>query len=328
MKITSAPEEEIALVATKRKRSDFSNNMRKLGAGGLAGIAAKAVVAPVERLKIIYQVTNEKFSLRKMGNSFQVVIEKEGITGLWRGYSATMLKVFPYAGIQFSTFDGMKKYLLSQKDGDCTSKELTNLEALICGSTAGVMSIVFTYPLDLLRTMLAVEREKRQYSPHASLIRTFRAFMAEEGIKGLYRGVTPTILGILPYGGIAFMVNEHFKNKMERAYEVPPVHLKLLSGGLAGLLAQSVSYPFEVIRRRMQTDGVILRDAGLGGVLDGKLPEQAEARMTMLQTAQKLVDEQGIRGLFKGLSINWIRAPIAISISFTAFDGFKKILDV
>ncbi|CAM9287464.1 unnamed protein product, partial [Heterosigma akashiwo] len=111
-------------------------------------------------------------------------------------------------------------------------------------------------------------RAARGATPPAAL--RAPSFLAGEGIRGLYRGVTPTIIGILPYAGIAFMSNEHFKTKLRERYgKTPPVYLKLIAGGISGLMAQSVSYPFEVIRRRMQTEGVIHREAGLGGVLDG-----------------------------------------------------------
>uniref|UniRef100_A0A7S2V5Q5 Mitochondrial carrier protein n=1 Tax=Fibrocapsa japonica TaxID=94617 RepID=A0A7S2V5Q5_9STRA len=331
-----------------RQKTDFKSNVKRGVAGGLAGMAAKAVVAPVERLKIMFQVTNEPFSVRHLVNGFQTVLRKEGVPGLWKGYSATMLRVFPYAGIQFMTFDYLKKTTMAMNSSECPT--LSPPQNFVCGAAAGSISILITYPLDLLRTMMAVERSKKTYVPKASLSMTLRIMLKEEGFLGLYRGLTPTMMGILPYAGIAFSVNEYLKEALKRRGQPPSTVEKLMAGGFAGLLAQSAAYPFEVVRRRMQTDGAVRREAGLGGVLKGDLPGapkhqaalaqaptphsapqvviEQQGRVTMTETFVLLVRESGVRGLFKGLSINWLRAPLAISISFTSFDWIKSTLEV
>lgn len=60
--------------------------------GGLAGMLAKSVVAPVDRIKILFQVSSEPFSLRKVFNLMQRIHREEGLGGLWKGNSATMLR--------------------------------------------------------------------------------------------------------------------------------------------------------------------------------------------------------------------------------------------
>lgn len=60
--------------------------------GGLAGMLAKSVVAPVDRIKILFQVSSEPFSLRKVFNLMRRIHREEGLGGLWKGNSATMLR--------------------------------------------------------------------------------------------------------------------------------------------------------------------------------------------------------------------------------------------
>ncbi|PHH69310.1 hypothetical protein CDD83_5768 [Cordyceps sp. RAO-2017] len=75
-------------------------------AGGLAGCAAKTVVAPLDRVKILFQASNPQFA-KYTGSSFGVatamrdIYHSEGSRGLFRGHSATLLRIFPYAGIKF-----------------------------------------------------------------------------------------------------------------------------------------------------------------------------------------------------------------------------------
>lgn len=85
---------------------------------------------------------------------------------------------------------------------------------------------------------------------------------------------------------------------------------RLLFGACAGLIGQSASYPLDVVRRRMQTAGVM-----------------GHTYSSILLTMQEIIREEGlIRGLYKGLSMNWVKGPIAVGISFTTFDLTQILL--
>ena len=158
-----------------------------------------------------------------------------------------------------------------------------------------------------------------------------------QGMKGLYRGIAPTLLGILPYSGVAFTINEQAKKKIAQVTGREPTTIERMQcGALAGLVAQSMTYPLEVTRRRMQTIGIV-RAAGtdaavnvLGGTIRTskahRVAQTLEKDPTMLATLTHVLREQGLRGLFKGVSMNWVKGPVAFSISFTTFDIIKKKL--
>lgn len=90
----------------------------------------------------------------------------------------------------------------------------------------------------------------------------------------------------------------------------PYSYERLVFGACAGLIGQSSSYPLDVVRRRMQTAGVT-----------------GHTYSTILGTIKEIVSEEGvIRGLYKGLSMNWVKGPIAVGISFTTFDLTQILL--
>ena len=155
-----------------------------LVAGGLAGMLAKTAVAPMDRIKILYQVTSTPFYIRNVPSVVGRIIKEEGFQALWKGNSVTMIRVVPYAGIQFMVFNKLKSHLLSlhkeeedftsiqrkrsnskhTKDGKRRDRQwdLSPAESLAAGSAAGALSVVFTYPLDLTRAQLAVMKTHKR----------------------------------------------------------------------------------------------------------------------------------------------------------------------
>ena len=245
----------------------------------------------------------------------------EGVVGLWRGNSATVLRVFPYAGIQFCSFDLYKKMFSSDDSG-----HLTSLQRLGAGSAAGATAVAITYPLDLLRARLAVQRHEPGGAP-LSYRHALNAGPQGVQLRDLYRGLSPTLLGILPYAGIAFYTRDTLNGLAARRLETTsldtPLAVKLGAGAISGLIAQSSTYPLDLVRRRMQTEGYTRADAA-----DGAPRRTAAKYLTILGTLRTIHAEGGARALFKGLSMNWIKGPVAFMISFTAFDYLKLLFHI
>ncbi|XP_077108731.1 mitochondrial coenzyme A transporter SLC25A42 [Ranitomeya variabilis] len=280
--------------------------LNSLMSGALAGAVAKTAVAPLDRTKIIFQVSSNRFSAKEAYRLIYRTYLNEGFLSLWRGNSATMVRVIPYAAIQFCAHEQYKKLLGSYYGFQGAA--LTPIPRLLAGSLAGTTAAMLTYPLDLVRARMAVT-PKEMYS---NIFQVFIRMSREEGLKTLYRGFNPTILGVIPYAGISFFTYETLKKiHAEQSGRAQPYPFeRLLFGACAGLLGQSASYPLDVVRRRMQTAGVTGHTYG-----------------SILGTMQEVVAEEGlVRGLYKGLSMNWVKGPVAVGISFTTFDLTQILL--
>lgn len=81
---------------TESPLQTLPKEVRNLVCGGLAGMLAKSVVAPMDRIKIMYQVTSATFRLGDVPSVAYSIAQKEGWQALWKGNSVTMLRVFPY----------------------------------------------------------------------------------------------------------------------------------------------------------------------------------------------------------------------------------------
>mmetsp|Transcript_41103 Transcript_41103/g.97368 ORF Transcript_41103/g.97368 Transcript_41103/m.97368 type:complete len:341 (+) Transcript_41103:286-1308(+) len=300
--------------------------LKRLFAGGIAGAFAKTVIAPLDRTKIIFQTSDKIFTGRNAMAEMANIVKYEGIKGLWRGNSATVARVIPYAGIQFASFDVYKRALRPQDGG------VTSLQRLLAGSAAGATAVAITYPLDLLRARLAVSVQQKQ-SGSGVWWDAVTGGTGKISLRGLYRGLNPTLLGILPYAGIAFLTRDTLNHMAAKRYDTSslntPLAAKMTSGAVAGLVAQSSTYPLDLVRRRMQTEGFVQEKGG--GPLVGEALRRRNTSLlytTIWGTLKIIYAKDGPKGLFKGLSMNWIKGPIAFMISFTAFDYLKLMMEI
>lgn len=139
--------------------------------------------------------------------------------------------------------------------------ELTTPLRLTAGAMAGITSVVMTYPLDITRTRLSVQssslanitatsKNKKLPGMFPTIAKIYRS---EGGIPALYRGLLPTVLGVAPYVGLNFAVYEHMRKLVTPQNQRDPSAIgKLLAGGISGAVAQTLTYPMDVLRRRFQ----------------------------------------------------------------------------
>lgn len=289
--------------------------------GGVAGAVSKTVIAPGDRVKIIYQVDpNRQFSLRAAFKTGKRIVEKGGILSLWNGNGATMLRIVPYASITFLSFEryhdafkwslGIDEASLASMDAKQRSeaKKWSVLARFLAGSFAGATSTALTYPLDFMRARYAAHWDPL-HPRYPSYYTAFGEVIRLEGWRTLYRGLTPTLVGIMPYAGSSFACFETVKQQLVARQNLKsdaelPVYQRLIAGSFSGLVAQSLTYPLDIVRRRMQV--------------------HPDKYATVLQALVEIYRHEGLRnGLYKGLAMNWIKGPIAVSCSFTVNDLVK-----
>ncbi|TCD70248.1 hypothetical protein EIP91_004149 [Steccherinum ochraceum] len=334
-------------------------------AGGVAGCVAKTVVAPLDRVKILFQASNPDYT--KYAGSWRGAFEagakiyrETGALGLLQGHSATLLRIFPYAAIKFMAYDQIEHILMP------TREQQTNVRRFTAGALAGMTSVFFTYPLDVIRVRMAyntntnqrptffyaiskIYREAAGVPPTSSSASSNPASASTSTLSSssttaapvttramastlftrfpilkFYRGFSVTITGMIPYAGTSFLCWGFLRS---RFLESPPalstssspqpkpkLHpiANLSIGALSGAISQTASYPFEVVRRRMQVGGLTHPDRWLG----------------WQETVQTIWRTKGWRGFYVGLGVGYLKIVPMTAVSYTMWQWMKVALDV
>ncbi|KAI1845102.1 hypothetical protein JX265_002812 [Neoarthrinium moseri] len=284
--------------------------------GGVAGAVSRTVVSPLERLKILYQVQSAGRNEYKLsvGKALAKMWKEEGWRGFMAGNGTNCIRIVPYSAVQFGSYNLYKRHFFEQTPG----AGLSPLERLVCGGIAGITSVFFTYPLDIVRTRLSIQtasfaalgdRPKTLPGMWPTMVAMYKE---EGGIRALYRGIVPTVAGVAPYVGLNFMTYEYVRKILTpEGDQNPSAVRKLLAGGISGAVAQTCTYPFDVLRRRFQINTM----SGMGYQYKG-----------IFDAVRVIVTQEGIRGLYKGLVPNLLKVAPSMAANWLSFEMTRDFL--
>jgi solute carrier family 25 phosphate transporter 23/24/25/41 len=284
---------------------------KTLLAGGVAGAVSRTVVAPFERLKIIFQTQGQPPIYTGVVQALQKIRREEGIRGYFKGNGVNCVRIFPTSALQFYCYETYKRMLL---DHYTTQKDLTPLQRLYAGGMAGISALIFTYPLEFVRCRLTLQKSKIYKGIFDCMVQVTR----KEGFFTLYRGLWPSILGVVPYVGVDFAAYETLRQySPKQADGTVSGYITLINGAIAGTMAQTISYPMDLVRRRLQVQGfasdIAFADTHYKGITDAFI---------------RIYRTEGILGFYRGLVPNFIKVVPAISVSFYVYESMKQLLKI
>ncbi|XP_023500347.1 mitochondrial carrier protein SCaMC-3L isoform X2 [Equus caballus] len=194
-----APEYAIKFSTFERER---------LLAGSLAVATSQTLINPMEVLKT-------RLTLRRTGqykgllDCARQILEREGTRALYRGYLPNMLGIIPYACTDLAVYETLRCFWLKSGRDMQDPSGLVSLSSVTLSTTCGQMA---SYPLTLVRTRMQAQDTMEGSNP--TMRGVFQRILAQQGWPGLYRGMTPTLLKVLPAGGISCMVYEAMKKTL------------------------------------------------------------------------------------------------------------------
>nr|XP_014088812.1 calcium-binding mitochondrial carrier protein SCaMC-3 isoform X1 [Bactrocera oleae]XP_036216596.1 calcium-binding mitochondrial carrier protein SCaMC-3 isoform X1 [Bactrocera oleae]XP_036216600.1 calcium-binding mitochondrial carrier protein SCaMC-3 isoform X1 [Bactrocera oleae]XP_036216616.1 calcium-binding mitochondrial carrier protein SCaMC-3 isoform X1 [Bactrocera oleae]XP_036216624.1 calcium-binding mitochondrial carrier protein SCaMC-3 isoform X1 [Bactrocera oleae]XP_036216633.1 calci len=289
---------------------------RHLAAGGIAGAVSRTCTAPLDRIKVYLQVQTHKAGI---SDSLRYMLNEGGLRSMWRGNGINVLKIAPESAIKFAAYEKIKRLIRGDE-----KRQMTIGERFMAGAAAGGISQTIIYPMEVLKTRLAL-RKTGQYK---GILDAAKKIYLMEGVRSFYRGYIPNMLGIIPYAGIDLAVYETLKKKYLSSHntEQPSFLVLLACGSASSTLGQVCSYPLALVRTRLQAQvitknklpsvGIPLRQAG--AINDDN----------MFGVFRKILHNEGICGLYRGITPNFIKVLPAVSISYVVYEYSSRALGV
>ena len=222
-------------------------------------------------------------------------LRNEGIRGLWKGNFVNCIRIFPQNAINYACYSYAKEHIFTNINDN-------KLLHFLSGSFGGMIAMGTIYPLENIRTRLSLQSNNSYYS---GIIDSLRKIP----LRHLYQGLGMSLLGFMPYNGFNFMFYMTYKDLFD--YENASNMKRLAIGGISGASAVSLTYPTDLIRRRLQIQGVDTCVPKYNGIYD---------------CIKKIIKHEGITGLYQGLGACYLKIFPAVAFQFYTMEAMKKYL--
>ncbi|CAB1332452.1 unnamed protein product [Coregonus sp. 'balchen'] len=218
---------------------------RHLVAGGAAGAMSRTCTAPLDRLKVLMQVHASRTNSMCIAGGFTHMIREGGMRSLWRGNGMNVIKIAPESAIKFMAYEQIKRLIGSNQEtlgilerfvagslaGAIAQSSIYPMETLknswlqhyatdsadpgvvvllACGTTSSTCGQLASYPLALVRTRMQAQATI-EGGPQMTMSGLFKHIVKTEGAFGLYRGLAPNFMKVIPAVSISYVVYENLK---------------------------------------------------------------------------------------------------------------------
>nr|CAG8451597.1 5283_t:CDS:2 [Entrophospora candida]CAG8522348.1 4670_t:CDS:2 [Entrophospora candida] len=272
--------------------------------GAVAGMVSRFVSSPLDVVKIRLQ-------------------------SLWKGNISAEFLYLSYGSIQFLTYQKIHNLFLNYEKNNSSSLSvlLSNktLQSFIAGGICGSTATFLTYPFDILRTRFAAQGETKLYN---GIMDAIRQIHSQEGFKGFYKGLTASIMQIIPYMGLMFGSFELFKKTFEQ-FEEKNQYLKMFSstndmiiGAMSGIISKTGVFPLDLIRKRMQLQ--IPPSPKQKYFFINYIPLYTNSIIVNIKT---IIRNEGFCGLYRGLTPAIIKAAPVSAVTFFAYNKTREVLE-
>lgn len=271
---------------------------KNLLTGALSSGIARTIMNPLERIEILRQTQNFDYKNLSFFQSVIKMYKTQGVKGFFKGNTASLMRVLPYSAIEFCSVEFSKNILRKFK---LSTKNFLGL--FLCGAFSGWAAVTATFPLDVVRTRLAIHTEHSAIK-EKTITESLRNVYKEGGIRGLYKGYGLTSLGNILFIASKQAMFEFLKNNFPmKKYKNSA---NLIYGFAAGTFGTVLLYPNYVLKRVAQTT--------------------TDKSFTLGQYISHIYKEKGLRGFYAGLSLNLIKSGPYFGIMFFCNEKLKEIV--
>ncbi|KAJ6989929.1 folate transporter 1, chloroplastic isoform X1 [Populus alba] len=302
--------------------SDSKWQWENATAGAVAGFATVAAVHPLDVVRTRFQVDDGRVvnlpTYKNTAHAILNIARLEGLKGLYAGFFPAVLGSTVSWGLYFFFYSRAKQRYSKNRD-----EKLSPGLHLASAAEAGALVCFCTNPIWLVKTRLQLQNPLHQTRRYSGLYDALKTIMREEGWRALYKGIVPSLF-LVSHGAVQFTAYEELRKVVvdykakQRKEDCKSADTDLLNsvdyavlGGSSKIAAIILTYPFQVIRSRLQQRPTM---EGIPRYMDSWHVMKATARF------------EGFRGFYKGITPNLLKNVPASSITFIVYENVLKLL--
>ncbi|EPT28713.1 2-oxoglutarate/malate translocase OMT [Toxoplasma gondii TgCatPRC2] len=298
-----------------KKADTFIKRVQPFAVGGLSGCVATTCVQPIDMIKVRIQLAGEAGGSTNPFTVCRNIAKNEGISGLYKGLDAGLIRQLTYSTARLGLFriisDEMRQ--MEPKDENGVARPLPLWKKAVAGLAAGGLGSFFGNPADLALIRLQADAtlppdQRRNYT---GVLNAISRIVKEEGLFGLWRGSTPTVLRAMALNMGMLASNDQAKELLEPAFGKGWT-TTLGASAISGFFAVTFSLPFDFIKTRMQK---MRRDP-----VTGQLPYK-----NFCDAVVKITRREGIMSLYTGYPTYYVRIAPHAMITLISMEYLNKM---
>ncbi|TMW93377.1 hypothetical protein EJD97_011807 [Solanum chilense] len=279
-------------------------------AGGFGGIAGLISGYPLDSIRVRQQNSNSGSAF----NVFRHVVAKEGPLSLYRGMAAPLASVTFQNAMVFQIYATLSRTF----DRKVPATDPPSYKGVALGGiAAGVIQSLIISPVELVKIQLQLQSKTNRCNNQVTRLKgprdVTRRIVSQAGLRGIYRGLTVTVLRDAHSHGLYFWVYEYTKEQLHpgcRKYGQESFQTMLVAGGLAGSVSWISCYPLDVVKTRLQAQSQS-KSAKYHGIID---------------CFRQSIRTEGYGVLWRGVGTTVGRAFLVNGTIFTAYETALRFL--
>jgi len=335
-------------------------------ASAISGCVSRTMTAPLDRLRVLFQTHSRLGVNLTVKDGIKIIYENGGITSFWRGNGLNVLKIAPQTMLKFYLYEAYKPALnLKQtlkegkKEGELDPR-LKILRDISIGAAGGLLSQVFIFPIETLKTRIMSETQRGKFSPKVTappntvaanvssttkstiksaaksatkapirekqnnlVMRVAKSMWKEGGIRPFFRGLTPAVASALPYYLTDFTLYEQSKK----------LYLNIVNRNRTKENRITKINPIYLLGAGMVSNACAVTLVYPFALVRTRLQAQGTVGHPMryknsLDVIRKTYARESMRGFYKGIVPTLIKNVPSASISYVIYEICKKYMDL
>lgn len=289
------------------KEGPKRSKLASVVSGSMSGALVSACVQPLDVVRTRMQADVAHGTFMSSARTVQAIMQHGGLRAMWQGTQPTVVRLGVGAGLHFFFLESIKP-LLQTPGRDGGEAGMTAVGAALTGGLSRAMAAIVSCPITLVKTRMEYVGAAGRVPQYRNTVDALVTIARSEGVRGLYRGLGPTVMSNAPFSALYYMFYTRLQDHLKTGPQ-PSTVVNFVSGTVAAVAATLITQPADVIRTRVQL-GMTGQVAAAAGA----------ARPNSIQLLRHIVAAQGMRGVLAGAAPRMVKRTLQTALVWTLYE--------